>query len=144
MYEIGRLCVKIAGRDAGMKCLIIDVIDKNHVMIDGQTRRRKCNVRHLEPLGEVLKVTPNAPKTEIVRIFKTLSIDIKETKPKKVQARPKKVRKKKPKPVKKESKPAKKAVKEAKNAEAKEKPAVKPIKPKTESKTKAKEIKTKA
>ena len=144
MYEIGRLCVKIAGRDAGMKCLIIDVIDKNHVMIDGQTRRRKCNVRHLEPLGEVLKVTKNAPKTEIVRIFKTLNIDIKKTKPKKAQARPKKVRKKKEKPVKKESKPAKKAVKEAKKAETKEKPAVKPIKQKTESKTKAKEIKTKA
>lgn len=120
MYEIGRLCVKIAGRDSGMKCVIIDVVDKNTVIIDGQTRRRKCNVRHLEPLDEVLKVNKNAPKTEIVRVFKTLNIDIKETKPKKAQPKPKKARKKKEKPVKNESKPAKKAVKEAKKVEAKE------------------------
>ena len=95
MFKIGRLCIKITGRDAGKKCIIIDIVDKNHVLIDGQTRRRKCNVKHLEPLTQVLKVTKNAPRTEIIRVFKTLNIDIKETKPKKKAERPKKTRKKK-------------------------------------------------
>ena len=51
MFEIGRLCVKIAGRDAGLKCLVVEVIDDNYVLIDGQTRRRKCNIKHLEPVS---------------------------------------------------------------------------------------------
>jgi len=95
MYQIGRVCLKIAGRDAGKKCVIIDVINTHYVMIDGETRRRKCNVKHLEPLGTVLKVTKNAPRTEVVRLFKTLNIELKETKPKKKTERPKKLRKKK-------------------------------------------------
>ncbi len=108
MFTIGRLCIKIAGRDAGKKCIIIDIVDKNHVLIDGQTRRRKCNVKHLEPLTKVLKVTKNAPRTEIIRIFKGLKVDIKETKPKKKAERPKKTRKKKPKPVEKQPEKEKK------------------------------------
>ena len=27
MFDIGRVCMKIAGRDAGKKCVIIDVVD---------------------------------------------------------------------------------------------------------------------
>lgn len=101
MYKLGRLCVKLAGRDAGLKCVIIDVIDKNHVMVDGQTRRRKCNIKHIEPLDKVLKVTKNAPRAEIIRVFKGLNIELRQTKPKKKTARPRKIRKKKSKPVKK-------------------------------------------
>ncbi|MBW2990454.1 50S ribosomal protein L14e [Candidatus Woesearchaeota archaeon] len=145
MYQIGRVCIKIAGRDAGMTCVIIDVLDKNHVLIDGQTRRRKCNVKHLEPTSQTVKVTKNAPGTEIIRVFKTLNIDIKETKPKKKAARPKRVRKKKPRPVKKEpvKKEPVKEVPEKKTKEEKiktEKPTstpgskVTPTKPKAEGK----------
>ncbi|MBW3000809.1 hypothetical protein KY341_02935 [Candidatus Woesearchaeota archaeon] len=134
MYEIGRVCVKIAGRDAGKKCLIIDTINKSHVLIDGQTRRRKCNVKHLEPLGQVLKVTKNAPRPEVIRLFKGLKIEIKETKPKKKTEKPKRLRKKKEKPVKKA--PVKKApekkVKEVKAVKPETKPA--PPKPKAEEK----------
>ena len=116
---MGRVCVKIAGRDAGKKCIIIGIIGKNHVLIDGQTRRRKCNVKHLEPTTQVVKVTKNAPKTEIIRVFKTLNIDIKETKPKKKTERPKKIRKKKVKPVKKQPEKKEKAVKTTTKPESK-------------------------
>jgi len=43
----GRICVKTAGRDAGLKCVIVDVLDDKFVLIDGETRRRKCNILHL-------------------------------------------------------------------------------------------------
>lgn len=65
MMDIGRVCVKLAGRDAGKKCVIIAVIDKNVVMIDGATRRRKCNVNHLEPLPTLLEIAENASTQEV-------------------------------------------------------------------------------
>ena len=47
MFEIGKTCLKIAGRDAGKLAVIIDVLDETYVMIDGEVRRRKCNIYHL-------------------------------------------------------------------------------------------------
>ncbi|MBI4146492.1 50S ribosomal protein L14e [Candidatus Woesearchaeota archaeon] len=60
MIEIGRVCVKIAGRDAGKKCVIIDILDEKNVLIDGETRRKKCNIAHLEMLPQTLEVTKGA------------------------------------------------------------------------------------
>ena len=56
MMTVGRLCMKIAGRDAGKKCVIVEDLGKGYFLIDGETRRRKCNVTHLEPLTEVLNI----------------------------------------------------------------------------------------
>ncbi len=52
MTEVGTVCLKIAGRDAGMKAVVVEKLDKEFVLIDGQVRRRKCNIKHLEPLTE--------------------------------------------------------------------------------------------
>ena len=121
MIEVGRMCVKIAGRDAGLKCVIVEVLDKNFVMIDGQTRRRKCNVLHLEPLDKTIDIKPKASHDEIAEEFSKLQIEVKDRKSKKAAERPRKVRKKKEKPaepealakkVEKEEKP-KKATKKA-------------------------------
>lgn len=125
MFNIGRVCMKIAGRDAGMKCVIVDVIDEHYVMIDGQTRRRKCNIKHLEPLSQVVQITKNAPVPEVVRVLKELNIMVEEKKPKTKAAtpkgeteRPKKVRKKKEKPVKEiKAKSAKETKKKAEKSE---------------------------
>ena len=76
MIEIGRLCVKIAGRDADLKCVIIDVLDDNFVMIDGETRRRKCNILHLEPLKNVIKIKKNAPHEDIKKEFGKLKLNL--------------------------------------------------------------------
>ena len=68
--EIGRLCVKIAGRDAGKKCLIIDILDDKYVLIDGETRRRRCNILHLEPLSQVLKIEKDATHGDVASALK--------------------------------------------------------------------------
>lgn len=123
MFDIGRVCMKIAGRDAGMKCIIVDVIDDHYVMIDGQTRRRKCNIKHLEPLAQIVQITKNAPAPEIVRVLKELNIIVEEKKPKakavKVKTgRPKHTRKKKEKPVKEaKAKPSKETKKKVEKSE---------------------------
>ncbi|MBI2106893.1 50S ribosomal protein L14e, partial [Candidatus Woesearchaeota archaeon] len=57
---IGRICVKLLGREAGSTCAIIDELDGNFVLIDGNVRRRKCNLDHLEISEKTLKVKKNA------------------------------------------------------------------------------------
>jgi len=160
MFEIGRLCVKIAGRDAGLKCLVVEVIDDNYVLIDGQTRRRKCNIKHLEPLDKVLKVKKGLAHDEVLKELKKEGIEIKEkikrikktkTGEAKTEEKPEVKEQETPKPKKQErpelkkEKPAakpkkKKAVKKA-EAKPKKKPAKK-AKKKTVKKVK-KTIKTK-
>ncbi len=91
--EIGRLCVKLAGRDAGKKCVIIDILDSKFVLIDGETRRRKCNILHLEPLTQVLEIKKNASHGDIAKVFDSLGMKALETKSKKAGARPRTKRK---------------------------------------------------
>jgi large subunit ribosomal protein L14e len=65
IFEVGRVCLKIAGRDANKYCAVVKVIDSKNVEIDGQTRRRKCNIEHLEPLEKILKIKENASNKEV-------------------------------------------------------------------------------
>ncbi|MBW2983704.1 50S ribosomal protein L14e [Candidatus Woesearchaeota archaeon] len=130
MIEVGRLCVKIAGRDAGGKCVIVDVLDDKFVMIDGNVRRRKCNVVHLEPLSEVIKISKGASHDSVKAEFEKLKIPVWGTKPKKAAERPKKVRgkKKKAEEAATEAKGKKKVTKKAAPKKAKEKKEEKPAK----------------
>lgn len=55
--EVGRICVKIAGREAGEKCVIVEVIDDNYVEVVGSTiKNRKCNIKHLEPVDQTIEI----------------------------------------------------------------------------------------
>lgn len=108
MFEVGRLCVKIAGRDAGKKCVILEVIDDNYVMIDGETRRRKCNVDHLEVLDQTVKIKKGASHDEVTKEFEKLGLKVWVTKSKAKVERPRKNRKVKDKPKVAEKKEAKK------------------------------------
>ena len=93
MIEIGRLCVKTAGRDAGLKCIIVDILDDKFVLIDGETRRRKCNILHLESLKDVIKIKKNASHEDIKKEFEKLGLKSRETKPKQKTEKPRKKRK---------------------------------------------------
>lgn len=111
MFTVGRVCVKLAGRDADKKCVIVRVENSHVVLIDGETRRRKCNVRHLLPLDQTVELKKGT-HDEVVAAFKQLGIELRQTKPKKAGARPRAVRKKKeavpakPSEAKPEAKPA--------------------------------------
>lgn len=78
MYSIGRLCVKIAGRDAGKHCLIVDEQD-GKVLIDGQTRRRLVNPAHLEPLNKTAKIGKGADSAAVEKALGELGITIERT-----------------------------------------------------------------
>lgn len=94
MFEVGRIVIKIAGRDAGNTALVVEKIDKNHVLIDGNVRRRKCNITHLEPKNEILKIKEGASTSDIHKIMSAAGIKI--ASPKKVRKEVKKTVKKKP------------------------------------------------
>ena len=128
MMEVGRLCVKIAGRDANKTCVVLDVIDDNYVLVDGETRRKKCNVKHLEPLDKVVKIKKEAPRSEVKKAFTDLGLGFFEPKTKKPEARVKKTKAKKevaekPKKEKKKAeKKAEKTLKEVVDEDKKETP----------------------
>jgi large subunit ribosomal protein L14e len=68
--EVGRICVKLTGRETGKKCVIIDVIDKNFALITGPKavtgiRRRRTNVDHLEPTVEMVELKKGATDDEV-------------------------------------------------------------------------------
>jgi large subunit ribosomal protein L14e len=55
--EVGRICVKIAGREAGEKCVIVEVIDDKFVEIVGTNiKNRRCNITHLEPVDQTIEI----------------------------------------------------------------------------------------
>ena len=114
MIEIGRLCVKTAGRDARRKCVIIDIVDNNYVLIDGDVRRKKCNIKHLEPLDKVIKIRKGAAHDVVVSEFKKLKLPLWSKKKKEKKEKPKRVRKKKEEKVEEEKRPRKKVTKKAK------------------------------
>ncbi|MCF7798704.1 50S ribosomal protein L14e [Candidatus Woesearchaeota archaeon] len=92
LFEIGTVCIKLAGRDAGKKCVIIDVVDDVYVFVDGETRRRKCNVAHLEPLASKLDIKKGASEADVAKAFETVNVKYVATKPKKAAVKPQKVR----------------------------------------------------
>jgi large subunit ribosomal protein L14e len=106
MIEIGRLCIKTAGRDADLKCVIVDILGDKFALIDGETRRRKCNVLHLEPLNQTIKIKKNASHDVIKKEFEKIGLKARETTPKQKTEKP--VKKKKSKDDKKAKKEKKK------------------------------------
>jgi large subunit ribosomal protein L14e len=68
--EVGRICVKLTGRETGKKCVIVDVVDKNFALITGPKtvtgiRRRRTNVDHLEPTDEMVELKKGATDDEV-------------------------------------------------------------------------------
>ena len=96
VFDIGRVCLKIAGRDAGQYCVVVENLSDNMVLVDGNTRRRKCNVLHLMPTNDVLEIKEKATTGEVKEALGELNIPIVPiTKPKQAASAPKKVRSKK-------------------------------------------------
>jgi len=68
--EIGRICVKTRGREAGKKCVIVDIIDDNFVLVTGPkdvsgVKRRRVNILHLEPTDKKIEISKGASDEEV-------------------------------------------------------------------------------
>lgn len=81
MIDIGRVCVKMAGRGAGRKVVVVDISkEKGFVLIDGGAKRKRCNISHLEPLDVVLKIKKGASTDDVVGAMKKAGIEVKKRK----------------------------------------------------------------
>ena len=79
LYEVGRICVKTSGREAGSYCVVIDSQDSKLVMITGPknlsgVRRRGCNTRHLEPLDTVIEIAKGAKDEDVEKAIEAAGL----------------------------------------------------------------------
>ncbi|MFX1346853.1 MAG: 50S ribosomal protein L14e [Promethearchaeota archaeon] len=76
VYDIGRLCVKTMGRETGHYCIIVDIIDKNYLLIDGlKVKRRRVNFRHIEPLTEIIEIKKGAKHEDVEAAIKKAKLE---------------------------------------------------------------------
>lgn len=73
--DVGTLCMKIAGRDAGNVCTIISLND-GRALIDGGVRRKECNLSHLHPLGKSIEIKNGASHEDVVKQFEDLKLSV--------------------------------------------------------------------
>jgi large subunit ribosomal protein L14e len=72
--EVGRICVKQAGRENGRKCVVIDVMDKSFVLVTGPkkvtgVKRRRVNINHVMPLQDKIEVKRGASDEEVAQVL---------------------------------------------------------------------------
>jgi len=77
--EVGRVCMKIAGREAGRYCVVLKKIDENFVLVTGPklltgVRRKKCNIAHLEPLPFMLEIKEEASDEEVISAYEKANL----------------------------------------------------------------------
>ncbi len=75
VIEVGRVCRKVAGREAGRYCVVVRIIDDNYVEITGPkeltgVRRRRVNVKHIVPLPEKLDISEGASDDQVIEALK--------------------------------------------------------------------------
>ena len=78
--EIGRICVKTAGRTAGKFCIVTKLIDDNFVEITGPKeltgiKKNKCNIKHLEATENTIKINDNADDKTIIDAISGAKLD---------------------------------------------------------------------
>jgi large subunit ribosomal protein L14e len=70
--EVGRICVKVAGRQTGKKCVIVDLMDKSFVLITGPktvtgVKRKRANMNHIMPLESKVELKRGASDEEVIQ-----------------------------------------------------------------------------
>jgi large subunit ribosomal protein L14e len=74
--EVGRICIKQAGRENGKKCVVIDVMDKSFVLVTGPKKvtgikRRRVNINHVMPLVDKIEVKRGASDDEVTQVLES-------------------------------------------------------------------------
>ena len=70
--EVGRICLKSAGRETSKKCVIVDVMDKSFVLITGPkkisgVKRKRVNINHITALQDKLDIKRGASDEEVIQ-----------------------------------------------------------------------------
>jgi large subunit ribosomal protein L14e len=72
--DIGRVCRKTQGREKGEICVIVDLVDRNYVVVAGaNVKRRRVNMDHIFPLDKIVDIQREATDEEVLGALKSLS-----------------------------------------------------------------------
>jgi len=72
VIDVGRIVVKVLGREAGRKAVVVDIVDENYVVITGPkslsgVRRRRVNINHIEPTDKKVEIKKGASDEEVLK-----------------------------------------------------------------------------
>jgi len=72
--EIGRVCMKVSGREAGKYCVVVKKEGNTFVLVTGPklltgVKRRKANIAHLEPTQYIIPIPENASDEAVMDGF---------------------------------------------------------------------------
>jgi large subunit ribosomal protein L14e len=71
--EIGQVCIKTRGREAGRTVVVLSKPKSGKVLIDGpKVKRKECNYLHLFPLSEQVKVKEEESHEGVIRALKAM------------------------------------------------------------------------
>jgi len=76
VFEVGRLVIKVSGRDAGRLGVVVKELDENYVVVSGPKKltglrdNRKVNKKHLRPLEIKIEISENPSEDELINKMK--------------------------------------------------------------------------
>jgi len=79
VIDVGRIVVKVLGREAGRKAVVVDVIDENYVLITGPkslsgVKRRRVNINHIEPTNKKIEIRKGASDEEVLKALEAAGL----------------------------------------------------------------------
>ena len=77
--DVGRVCKKLSGREAGRYCVIIGDVDENYIQITGPkdvtgVKRRSCNILHVEPTPDKIDIKKGATDQEVKKALESAGL----------------------------------------------------------------------
>ncbi|MBS3055509.1 MAG: 50S ribosomal protein L14e [Candidatus Aenigmarchaeota archaeon] len=125
-FEIGRVCMKIAGRETGKYCVVLKKVNDAFVEVTGPrmltgVKRRRANVDHLEPLPFTVEIKEGSQDDEVLQALEKAGLITKFGLKRPSAAQVKTEKAKPPKEAKVEKPKEKKEEKETKDKKAKKK-----------------------
>ena len=70
--EPGTVCIKTRGKEAGKKVVLLEFEKKTGMaLIEGPyVKKRKCNIKHLMPIGKKIEAKKGMKKEELAELLK--------------------------------------------------------------------------
>lgn len=75
MFKTGLICRKISGTEKGGICVVLER-QKDFVIIDGDVKKRRCNISHLEPIA-FTDIEKDASHEEVLKVLEASGFKIK-------------------------------------------------------------------
>ncbi len=79
MIEVGRVCLKNTGREAGKYCVVLKKVNESFVSVTGPRlltgiKRRRCNVDHLNSTDYKVEIKEDSTDEEVIAAMEKQSL----------------------------------------------------------------------